>query len=197
GDTATITFVQHGWDQADAFTESVPSCASDGSTWTRHGSGSVSCGGSLTLAGGGPGSVAMELVQTPAGYSYTSYLVKFHLHFDSTSAATWAGIVLAFPSSANGYHQTEFMVSPAGYYCETQTLSYCTSGGAVFPMPASSDFDFLAYVSDASSFSATANGSYGGHGGFLGGGATGLIELTASGSTDAAYFANYQLYQYK
>lgn len=148
------------------------------------------------LAGGGTSGVTMELNQTPNGYSYSSYLVKFHLHFDSTSATTYAGVVLAFPSSANSYHQTEFMVSPAGYYCETQTLSYCTPGGAVFSIPASSDYDFFVDVYSSSGFSATANGS-GVGGGFLGDGATGLIELTASGSTDAAYFSNYQLYQYK
>jgi hypothetical protein len=196
GDTAEISIVQHGWDQSGVFAESAPSCQSDGSTWTQHGAGSVSCGGSLTLAGGGPGSVAMELVQTPSGYSYTSYLVKVHIHFDTTSATTYAGVVLAFPSSADTYHQTEFMVSPAGYYCETQTLSYCVPGASSFSMPASSDYDIVVDVYSSSGFSATANGS-GPGGGFIGGGATGLIELTASGSTDAAYFSNYQLYQHK
>ncbi len=115
GQGATITVVEHGWDQSGVFAESAPSCQNDGSTWTQHGSDTVSCGGSLMLAGGGTSGVTMELNQTPNGYKYNSYLVKFHLHFDSTSATTYAGVVLAFPSSANSYHQTEFMVSPAGY----------------------------------------------------------------------------------
>ena len=89
-----------------------------------------------------------------------------------------------------------FMVSPAGYYCETQTLSYCVPGGSAFKLPASSDYDLNLNVG-GSTYYVSINGTSYGDGGFIAGGPTGLIEMTASGSTDTAYFTDYQLYQYK
>jgi len=198
GQGATVTVVQHGWDRSGAFMESSPSCRSDGSSWSFHSSsGTANCGSSgLALSQGGPGGGAMALNSTPAGYSYTNYLVKVHIHFTTTSSTTFAGIVLSIPSSASGGHQTEFMVSPAGYYCETQTLSYCVPGGSAFKLPASSDYDLNLNVG-GSTYYVSINGTSYGDGGFIAGGPTGLIEMTASGSTDTAYFTDYQLYQYK
>ncbi|MDE3231335.1 MAG: hypothetical protein KGO05_15765, partial [Chloroflexota bacterium] len=119
GDAAVVTVVEHGWDQSTVFAESSPSCQSDGSSWSQQGAtGTATCGGSgLALAQGGTGGVFMALTSTPSGYNYTQYMVKVHVHFTTTSAYTYAGVVLSMASVASNGAQTVFMVSPAGYYC--------------------------------------------------------------------------------
>jgi hypothetical protein len=198
GEQAVVTVVNHGWSLA--FQEASPSCESgDGSQWVQEGSaGTVSCDSSgLALAQGGSGGVALLLQSTSPAYDYGNYVIKTHIHFTSSSSTTFAGVILSAATSANGGFQTVFMVSPAGYYCEAELLSYCAVGGIVYTLPPSSDYDFFIEVyNSGKGFVSTANG-VGPGGGLNGGGATGLIETTAAGSTDAAYFSNYQLYQPK
>jgi len=73
------------------------------------------------------------------------------------------------------------MVSPAGYYCETQTLSYCVPGGSAFKLPASSDYDLNLNVG-GSTYYVSINGTSYGDGGFIAGGPTGLIEMARHGA---------------
>jgi hypothetical protein len=151
------------------------------------------------MAAGGSSGAALALTSIPAGYNYRDYLVHVHVHFTSTSPTTFAGVVISTPYTGNA-SQPVFVVSPAGYYCYSSAVTSCSPSNIdARPMPPSSDFDITVYVqSNGTNFAAVANTSpYTIGGGIFAGGATGLIETTATGSTDAAYFTNYQLYQYK
>jgi hypothetical protein len=196
GQQAGITIIIHGW--SPVFQEASPSCAGDGTLWQRVGSaGSVACTSSgFEMAGGGSAGVEVTLQPNAASQNYgSSYYLTAHVHFTSSSPSTFAGIVLSTPVSGSNGQPTIFVVSPAGYYCTSVGTANCFPGGSVFTLPASSDYDFLIDVGP-SQFTATANGS-GQEGGIAGGGQTGLIEITAAGSSDAAYFSNYEFYQQK
>jgi hypothetical protein len=98
-------------------------------------------------------------------------------------------------SSAN---DIAYIVSPTGVSCLGQVL-YCENNPlSIQQLPASSDYDVsLSVTSNGSSVSGSTNLGPGLNSGFFGGYPTGLIEITAAGSSDAAYFSNYQMYQYK
>ena len=197
GQKGVIPVVNHGWNLV--LQENSPSCQGDGAQWALEGSsGTTSCGSNgLVLAQGGSAGVAVEITSTPASYDTGNYLVQAHVHFTGSSASTFAGIVLSMPTS-NNVSRPFFMVSPAGYFCYADTTNECVPGWAATPMPASSDFDLSVYVdNNARAFGASAGGYASVGGGIYAGGFTGLIEVTASGSTDAASFSNYRLYQYK
>lgn len=195
GQQVVFPIINHGWNSV--LQEASPSCQGDGAQWVKESAaGSVSCGASsLVLAQGGTSGVSLALLSTPATYDYGHYYVQTHVHFTSTSASTFAGIVISTPGGSITSRPL-FMVSPAGYFCYTTSGCDAVNG---LSMPASSDFDISVEVDNSGAgFYASAGGSpYTISGGMTGGGPTGLIEMTASGSTDAAYFTSYQLYQYK
>lgn len=197
GQQVVIEIINHGW-YLD-FQEASPSCAGDGSVWTQQGSGgTVSCGASgLALAQGGPNGVALDLQSTPASYDPGNYYVKVHVHFTTTSASVFGGVVITEPTAAHPVREV-IMVSPAGYMCYQTNTQYCLPGYSTQQVPASSDYDLTVSVSGSGTlvYAAYSPGGYI-EGGITAGGHTGLIEVTASGLTDAAYFTNYTFYQYK
>lgn len=196
GQQIQITVIHHGW-YLD-FQEASPSCMGDGTQWSASGSGTASCGsGGLAMAQGGPNGIGLDLQGTPASYDAGNYGANVHVHFNTASNALFAGIIITEPA-ATAPARMVVMVSPAGYVCYQSNTAYCLPGYSPQAIPASSDYDISVTVSgNGTTVSAVYKpGAYFG-GGISAGGLTGLIEVNGSGVTDAAYFTNYQFYQYK
>lgn len=196
GPQIAITIIHHGW-YLD-FQEASPSCQGDNSQWATTGTGVVACSATgLEMAQGGSNGVGLDLQATPAAYDPGNYSADVHVHFNTASNAVLAGIIITEPT-ANSPAREVIMVSPAGYMCAQTNTAFCLPPYPLQQIPASSDYDLSVTVSgNGTSQSAhyTPGGAY--EGGIVAGGLTGLIEVNGSGSPDAAYFSNYQLYQYK
>lgn len=197
GQQMTITVIHHGW-YLD-FQEASPSCMGDGSQWLTQGSGgTITCGASdLDMAQGGSGGIGLELQATPASYDPGNYGSTVHIHFTSTSSGAFAGVIVTEPTATAKFRMV-VMVSPAGYVCEQSNTAYCFPASNTQAIPASSDYDISVTVANNGT---TVSQVYspGGYseGGISAGGLTGLIEVSAAGDTDTAYFSNYKLYQWK
>lgn len=197
GQQISIKAINHGWYLA--FQEASPSCAGDGAQWTSQGAGgTIACGTSgLEMAQGGSNGIVLDLHATPATYDPGNYSVKVHVHFTSASSAVFAGVVITEPA-ATAPSREVVMVSPAGYVCEQTNTAYCLPGYSPQPIPASSDYDIAVTVFvNGTSFDTAYSPGGSIEGGISAGGLTGLIEVAGAGVTDAAYFSNYRLYQYK
>jgi hypothetical protein len=196
GPQVSIELINHGWNSV--LQEASPDCMGDGSVWTRQGSsGTVSCGGSgLAMADGGANGVSLDLHSTPASYDPGYYSMKVHVHFNTSSPSVFAGVIITEPTATSSFREV-IMVSPAGYMCYATNTAYCLTT-IMQPITASSDYDLTVLVyNNGAAFSAVYSPGGDIHGGISAGGLTGLIEVASPGVSDAAYFSNYQLYQYK
>ena len=196
GQQIKVTVIHHGW-YLD-FQEASPSCMGDGTQWSASGSGTASCGSSgLAMAQGGANGIGLDLRATPASYDAGTYMAKVHVHFPSASNALFAGIIITEPA-ATAPSRVVIMVSPAGYVCEQTNAANCLPPASPQAISPSSDYDLTVSVTGNGTLETSIyspGGSY--EGGISAGGLTGLIEVNGSGVTDAAYFTNYQFYQYK
>ncbi len=149
GPQVSIELINHGW--YPALQEASPDCMGDGSVWAQKGSGgTVSCGGGgLVMAHGGTNGVSLDLESLPASYNPGNYLAKVHVHFNTTSASVFAGVIITEPTSSAQFREA-LMVSPAGYMCFETNTAYCLTG-ATQPITASSDYDITVSI--------TSNGS--------------------------------------
>lgn len=200
GQQVNYTVISHGWSLD--FAEGSPSCAGDGSQWLQQGtSGTVACdANSLVMSDGGANGISLDLQSTPASYDPKNFIARVHVHFNTTSALTFAGILVTEPVPPQNIRWV-FMVSPSGVVCpDVYIQQNCMGLASTEPHVApSSDYDLSVTINrNGMGISESVSpGDFNQGGGIYAGGLTGLIEATDTGSTDAAYFSNYQLYQWK